>query len=379
MRLLKFIFVSTVPLFMVSCLISTSSKDTETSEIYAEPRDTPLYKNDANNSNKVQEPKHTKKAQQEGITYFKIHDQKTGLVSSTVPFPSSWKQRPNDKEFVFEGPRNLKVSTAFGQQFTFGNGYYQSGRNVPPMELEQIIETYFMPIARQTRRTLVKTYELPKIATVAQQLKEQFWSFAPSQKTTKAYGLEWVDDQNMSYITVLQVGVDRSDYGNSWNMLGQYLQAATVDFEDAKKAFIYGLENTHYNPQWIAANNQQDIQRATVSNAAHQQRMAAIQARGNASQALAKTYSDISDISHAGYLKRSNINSAGHSKTINTIAENTVIANHGTGEHYTVPSGSQYYWVNNRGEYFGTNNANYDPRVDQTINQAEWTQFNIEN
>ncbi|MAK35148.1 MAG: hypothetical protein CMC15_03105, partial [Flavobacteriaceae bacterium] len=164
-----------------------------------------------------------------------------------------------------------------------------------------------------------------------------------------------------------------------WNFFGQYLQATSADFSEAKKAFLYGLENTQYNQQWIATRNQNDMNRANVSYAAHQKRMAAIQARGNASMALSKTYSEISDISHAGYLKRSNINSAGHSKTINTIAENTVIANHGTGEHYTVPSGSNYYWVNNRGEYFGTNNINYDPRIDQQINDSEWTKFEVEN
>ena len=92
-----------------------------------------------------------------------------------------------------------------------------------------------------------------------------------------------------------------------------------------------------------------------------------------------KKYSEISDISHAGYLKRSDINNAGHSKSVNMIGERTVIANHETNEHYNVQSGNKYYWVNNNGEYFGTDNSLYDPRIDNKINGSEWVKFEKEN
>lgn len=379
MNTFKITLVTLACFCLVSCLIPTSSQESETNDMAD-------YVEDVNSEDNIVAPniQSEEKAinnnhySQNGITYFKVYDQQTGMVSSTVPFPSSWTQLQNNRDYTFEGPRNLKVSGGFGRQFTFGNSYYQTN-STPPMDVNQIIETFFMPTARETNRKLLTTYELPKLAQNNQQFKEQLWSFAPSRKSTQAYGIEWEDDQNMKYITILIISKELSNYGNTWNFFGQYLQATSADFSEAKKAFLYGLENTQYNQQWIATRNQNDMNRANVSYAAHQKRMAAIQARGNASMALSKTYSEISDISHAGYLKRSNINSAGHSKTINTIAENTVIANHGTGEHYTVPSGSNYYWVNNRGEYFGTNNINYDPRIDQQINDSEWTKFEVEN
>lgn len=332
-----------------------------------------------NNADNLQRNKANIQTQQ-GIRNFQIQDQKTGMVSATIPFPSNWRQVNNSREWTFEGPDNLKISGEFGQNFTYGNSYNQQGSNSRrPMNIQQIIQEFFMPTAQQTNRTLLTTYELPGVARVTQNYREQLWQYAPSQKSTKVYALEWKDTAGMKYITVLNVIDDQSQLSSYWAFFGSFLQARSKDFEAAKKAFLYGLENKQYNPQWIAVLNNKDINRANVSNTAHQKRMAAIQARGNASRAIAKTYSDISDISHAGYLKRNNINSAGHSKTINMISENTVIANHGTGEHYTVPSGSNYYWVNNNGEYFGTNNANYDPRIDQNINTSEWTQFNVEN
>lgn len=60
---------------------------------------------------------------------------------------------------------------------------------------------------------------------------------------------------------------------------------------------------------------------------------------------------------------------------IETIGERTVIGNHETGEHYKVDAGSHHYWVGNDGSYFGTDNALYDPRVDDRIGRVEWTKL----
>ncbi len=310
-----------------------------------------------------------------GITYFKNYDPKANMVSSTIPFPSSWKQLTNNREFKFEGPNNLKVSGEFGRNFTYGQ---YGGNNRPPMSLQQIIQEFFMPTAQQTNRTLLTTYELPRVAQVTQNYRDRLWKYAPSQQTTKAYALEWKDTNGMKYITVINVINDQSQFGSYWGFYGNYLQARSQDFEAAKKAFIHGLENTQYNPQWIAAFNQKEMQRANVSNAAHQQRMAAINARGNAILETGKIYSEISDISHAGYLNRSNINSHGHSKTISGINETITIANHNSGEHYSVPMGNKYYWVGKDGTYFGTDNSLYNPNTDQRMNSNDWTQFEIE-
>src|SRR5690554_8191283 len=88
---------------------------------------------------------------------------------------------------------------------------------------------------------------------------------------------------------------------------------------------------------------------------AHQQRMAAINARGQATRSLGNTFSEILDINHSGYLNRSNMVDAGHVNTINMIGQQTIISNSGTGERYKVEDNSRYYWVNKKGEYIGTN------------------------
>jgi len=321
---------------------------------------------------------------QDGIKQFPIMDKPTGLVSGTIPFPSNWR-RSKQKEFLFEGPNNIRVSGAFNSSFMFTNNqevawlFQQQGiQNVPPMSIDQIINQFFMPHARKTGRTLTNKYPLPELAKSIKLLISQFYVSMPTQKDIKAYGLEWKDNNGMSYITVLHIEVAYTNNSSSWNFINQYLEAPHGQFKKAKEAFLYGLANTKYNPQWILARNRKDSKISDRQYQGHLSRMAAINARGNASRSVGDTYSEILDISHAGYLRRNDINSNGHSKTMNMVNGRTVIGNHSTGEHYNVQSGSNYYWVNNNGKYFGTNNSLYDPRTDNRINSTEWTQFQTE-
>lgn len=86
-------------------------------------------------------------------------------------------------------------------------------------------------------------------------------------------------------------------------------------------------------------------------------------------------YSEILDYNHAGYLKRSDMNSAGHTNNLNAKNDRVVIVNSITGENYNVQAGSKFYWVNSDGKYFGTDNLLYDPRTDNRINNRDWVPF----
>ncbi|HBM82497.1 MAG TPA: hypothetical protein DD459_02415, partial [Halieaceae bacterium] len=62
-------------------------------------------------------------------------------------------------------------------------------------------------------------------------------------------------------------------------------------------------------------------------------------------------------------------------RTINAIGDRTVIANPETGNRYNVQSGSNQYWVNQDERYLGSDNPNYDPRLDPGMNQQEWIEY----
>ncbi len=232
-----------------------------------------------------------------------------------------------------------------------------------------------MPVAEQTGRTLTKTYVLPELANTIGMFYSQLFVSVPIQREVNSYGIEWKDKEGMSYITTLTINISYSQVSSTWFFTGQYLEAPNAQFEEAKKAFLYGLIHTEANPQWVLAINRRDAKRAGQAYQAHLGRMAIINARRNTNRSVGDVYSDILDINHAGFLKRSDINSAGHDDLINTIGDRTIILNNNTGESYNVQAGSKYYWVNSEGKYFGTDNPLYDPRTDNKLNNTEWVPF----
>jgi len=322
----------------------------------------------------------------EPVKYFPSTDPNyNDMVSSYTPFPASWKQQPGHPEFYYAGPNGIKVSNAFGGLFQFSNNpdglqmlQMQGQKNTPPYSLQQIIDEFFMPLARKEKRELVKTYPLPAYAQTQADLQARLFKSVPMKESVQAYALEWKDQQGLSYLTVLSVIVSEAFPTSAWFMQGQYVVAENAFFEQARDAFLYGLVHTEINPKWLQAANQRDAQRAGRSWAAHQSRMDAIKARGEASKSIANIYSEISDISHAGYLERSNIQSHGHSASIRATNETTLIANHDTGEHYEVQGNQNYHWVNSNGVHIATDNSLFDPRTDEQLKMFDWSQFQPE-
>lgn len=232
-----------------------------------------------------------------------------------------------------------------------------------------------MPIARDTGRRLTKTSELPELAHKALSDSAQLYSSQSQQLDSKAYALEWKDDKGMSYVSVVNINIAYSNPYSYWVLISQYLEAPHEYFSAAKQAFFNGLINSETNPQWLARRNQESRQQAQTSNQQHLARMDSLRAAGNAALETGKIFSEISDINHQGYLNRSAINDAGHQNSINAIGDRTIIANPETGQRYNVESGSNQYWVNPNEGYFGSDNPNYDPRLDSNTNQQDWIEY----
>lgn len=324
-------------------------------------------------------------------------DAQNGLIQSRFPVPVSWVISENpDAEIFIKGPHGLTVSKTQTENYTYSNDPFtlqtvtQMGHQIwPVVSLESIVQQHTGPAIEAQGYVFVKSYPLPGVV----QFWEKFASGMPqtgSRKQFHALGTEWTDNSGTQSFVVMVQTISAQGSLIMWSVQTTELESASEHFDKTKDAYLYAVANTEINPEWQQMKNGELINQINSNNAfwamksqesaqAHQQRMAAIQARGNTSQSIAKTYSDISDIRHAGYLQRNNINNEGHQSTVNMIAGQTVIGNHDTGEHYTVDTGSKYYWVNNNGEYFGTDNSLYDPRIDNTINDKQWTKFEVEN
>lgn len=256
------------------------------------------------------------------------------------------------------------------------------------MPLDDYLKNLFIPEVEKLGYQFQTHYPLPKLAKkYAEQDITTYFDHAAANYY--AIGTEWKkDDGQAAFSSLVQTVTNFTDGQVQWQVSMQEVRTAQSIFREAVDEYLHSQTNVEINPQWVLKTAQEVGRDLALSQAkhnalmrqsqqAHWARMNAIQSRGAAATSLAKTYSEISDISHSGYMSRSNVTSAGHSSTIRAIGDQSLIASPSTGETYQVPSGSNHYWLNGSGEYIATDNALFDPRTNSALNQQDWTQFQI--
>lgn len=348
----------------------------------------------SNDSNQHESRVYDSNKPKKGYQYFEAFDNTVNMKSTRLQLPLGWGNG-DLKKYAYTGPNNMNIGMAqsskihaYTEDYSMLQSFQMTGKkNEYPLTINQIVETYFQPYAQQNNMRLVNTFQLPKVAKKAKQFLELNFTSVPTQIDVESVGLEWEDNKGMKYLTILRKLTFTTYNMKQWGFMNQYIEAPANLYNSAKNIFIDATLSEQHNTDWLRKKNQIAAQKSKQSWQTHQARMDALKLNSTNSSFTSSTsssnvgniYSDILDINHSGYLKRSNMTSHGQAKTIRGIRETTIISNHNTGEHYSVPAGSKYYWVNSNGRHFGTDNANYDPRTDSRINQTEWSQFQVEN
>ena len=331
----------------------------------------------------------------EPLKYNEVVDSRTGMVQSRSPIPQSWQVHDRDNPVYVSSPQGVRVYKTQSQQFTWTADAFmrqtivQMGQAVAaPQSLQEILEHQVRPAATGQGYSYIGSFEVPGLVGLWQRLLAAMPNTG-SQRGVEALGTEWeTANGNRAMILMLKM-TTRTPQSTVWQLHTTELEAPAAHFDAAKSAYLYSIDHTEINPEWIAASNRAlvdsiDATRrywdnaAQISRNAHQQRMQAIADRGAAARTAGETYSEILDISHQGYLTRDSINSQGQSRTVNAIRDTTVIANRETGERYDVDGNNRYYWVNGDGIYLGTDNPLFDPRIDPATRDGQWTRFSRE-
>jgi len=325
-------------------------------------------------------------------------DPQLGVIKTRTPMRRSWLQdgvmtfNPRvPGKITFSNGAVLNPPTSFNYAFSSDPAMREilrvSGTVLaPPISLEQYLQEQFIPNVSQTGYRYLRHYPLEEIEDRFRD--EDIASYFPDYSAQfTAFGTEWeAPNGNKAFALLVQNVSSYFDGQENWVVMVQELQAPNAVFDQAKADFIFTQAKRQVNPQWILARAQQlgvrlDLQKAEhdhlmqQSQQAHWQRMNSIQQRGQAATNIAKTYSEISDINHAGFMNSSNMVASGHEKTMLAIGENTMIRSADTAEAYIVPDKGAHVWVNKSGEYISTDNSNFDPRTMQSISQLQWTQF----
>lgn len=331
----------------------------------------------------------------EPVKYHEFIDPNNGMVQARYPIPKSWTVHAPDAPVYIEGPGQVRVYKSETRSMVWSDNpmmqqtLQMNGQNLArPLNARQVLEQFVRPNAEGQGYRLTGNTSLPEVAGLWERLMHAMPNTG-SQRGVEALGADFDTDKGTKSLIVIVLTRVVKQQTVFWSVQTTELEAREASFIQARNAYLYSLANAQLNPAWIRRMNGElagNIRKtedfwakATAeSTAAHQQRMSAIAARGQAALSIGNTYSDILDISHKGYLNRSAINDAGHDKLIRSINETTLIGNHETGEHYSVDSGSKYYWVSNDGTYVGTDNALFDPNINQGMNDKDWTKFAVE-
>lgn len=329
----------------------------------------------------------TQAAVNDEIVFQPIIDNKTKSVFAMMPLPANWQINNvvGKSSAMIDGPDGIKIYSLPLHFYVFTDDQYtlqmysQSGQPVRrPIEIQNIIEQDFLPIAQKEGSKFLRQYAAPEIAQSDKEYDAMLFKVFPAQQAFNVAVSEWEDAKGNPYLIVIHQSASFANNLLNWSYYCHAMQATPDAYENAKKNLLYALANTRYNPQNVAEYNQREAQKANVSMAAHNQRMQQKQQQFDVSQRNFESKRDVINASiSANYNNANAASDRNQNRFLNYIKdENTVQAN---GSRYQVESGSNQYWLNRNGEYVGSNDPNYDPNRNQGTDGQTWTEGQIEN
>ena len=242
--------------------------------------------------------------------------------------------------------------------------------------IETVIQEDFVPVGAKNGLTYIKSYELPEVSKMDKWYSDQLFKALPSNSDVKAYGTEWKYSNGNPYFLVIHVNVSTSQAMQNWYYMSSGLDAEPDYFEKAKKQYIFSLANIRYNIEPIIAYNKAESERCGQSWAAFNKKMAANQAAFEANQIAHVNKSNaINDAIMSNWKSNNAASDRQQERTIDGIYERTNVQNTETGKTYKVQEGANQYWMNSNGEYIGTKLQDYNPNLDDNMNEQKWQEL----
>ncbi len=318
------------------------------------------YQNDhydnANTHNMQQETYNAQTANGKVVMH-EVRDAQTGMISQHLPLPSSWQ--------VSDG----HWTSSYGAEVRFLMP--QPGQQ-PCHSVDEVIQRVVLPTFPQGGFQHLGTLNLPQLAERNRRAGELLWQAAPTEKHYACKGVEYRGPDGKPGLIIINFHLFTNQAGRFPGFSMFVLEVPAKQYEKAKGEVLYALANYEPNPQFIAAHNQREQQKSQMAWNNHNAKM---QNRWNAfnnHQANMRDLSQIQDMQHESYMNRSRMQDRGHQKTIDGIRYEESAVNPYDGQQMKVESGYKYYYMNQFGEYFGTNDEFYNPERDPNLNNQEW-------
>ncbi|CAN5585387.1 hypothetical protein BH11BAC1_BH11BAC1_12630 [soil metagenome] len=310
----------------------------------------------------------------------------SGEVTSEMPFPADWKMNTGNSkgEPTFIGPHDLKITDYPLQNFMYTNDphmqqmYYRGGQQLRAMPgIEQMIQQDFIPQCSAQGLQFVRYYEIEEVTKIDKWYNDQLYKAVPSQMEFAAIGTDWKNADGDPYFLIIHFSMSTTAELQMWGYWSTGLEAEKSYFSMAQKQLLFGLANAHYLLEPIMVYNRREAEKAGQSWAAFNQRMAQNQAAFESNQrAHVNRTNAINDAIMSGWNERNAASDKQQERTIDGIYERTNAVDASTGQRYKVSAGSNQYWMNSNGEYIGSNQADYNPNLDDNMNNVKWQELN---
>jgi len=216
---------------------------------------------------------------------------------------------------------------------------------------------------------------LPEVSRIEKWYSDQLFQAVPMDKKTFAIGTDWQTADGNPYFLLVHFSISTTAQLRMWSYFVSSLEADKDVFEKAKKQLLFSISNAHYELEPIMAYNRSEAEKAGRSWAQFNARMAQNQANFEASQrAHINKTNAINDAIMSGYRERNAASDRMQEQRIDGIYERTNVVDE-SGQKYKVESGYNQYWMNNDGEYISTDKVDYNPNLDDNMNDQKWQEL----
>jgi hypothetical protein len=309
-----------------------------------------------------------------------------GQIMLMMTLPANWKLHSEPGKAAMTGPNDIFVYNLPLRNFMYSRDpmmaqiYQQNGGKLrAPLTAEQVIRQDMVPIAQKEGSKLLRITSLPDVARADSAIQGMMYTIGTPDVRYDAAIADFQDKNGKPYSIIIHVNHNMMDNIAMWNYSGQVLDAPTSHYESAKATLIKGLASLQYNPRYFDQYNQNEMNRESQSWAAHNQRMSANQRAFEAQQAAYKQKTEsINSSIMTSYEARNASSDRQHNRFLNYIKGQETVTNT-DGKRYQVEGGSDHYWMNNDGQYIGTNDPNYDPNRNQGTVNYDWNEVPVQN
>ncbi len=321
---------------------------------------------------------------QGGTRTHTIHSPQYNMPMAQIELPAHWEYHHDKSTGAWNVTgQGLEVKNHGYQGFMYAMGdmayYYQQagGKMRRPIGPEEVLRQDLQPLLGKDGIEFLGSSDAPAIARADQQGMDGLVSFGQVRKTSRALSSDWKKGDRRYNIVVHWSAMESADMVN-WGYYITVLQTDASSFDREKAGLQSALASVRYNPAYFAAYNQQEHQKAQQSWSQHNTRMQQDQAAFDAQQKAYRENSNATNEAIMGtYRSQRDASDRSQDAYINTIREEQNAVDPYTGEQIKIDHGSQQYWMDQDGNYYGTDDVLHDPNVGNTT-PTEWRPIEVD-